>query len=144
LNIKIFYDNIEFRLRGWRKIKKLIEDIISKEKKFSGDINIILTNDPSLLEINKKFLKHNYFTDVISFSYNMGEMIIGEVYISMDTIRVNSFNYNVSLKNELTRVIIHGILHLCGYEDNEQDEKVKMKLKEEEWLTVFYERGKNV
>jgi len=144
LNIKIFYDKVEFRLKGWRKIRNLIEDIISKEKKISGDIYIILTDDISVRQINIDFLKHNYYTDVISFSNNIGKTVNGEVYISIDRVRINSINYNVSFKNELTRVIIHGILHLCGYDDSGLNEKGKMTEMEEDWLAVFYGRKEDV
>jgi probable rRNA maturation factor len=144
LNIKIFYDNIQYRLKGWRKIKKLIEDIISKEEKISGDINIILTDDISLKKINIDFLKHNYYTDVISFSNNIGKTVNGEIYISIDTVRINSINYNVSLKNEITRVLIHGVLHLCGYEDVSLDEREEMKELEDEWLNDFTKRIEDV
>jgi probable rRNA maturation factor len=139
LSIRVFYDEIDFRLRDWRKIKKLIEKVISEEKKISGDLNFILTNDRILKDINIKYLKHNYFTDVISFNDNEGSRINGEVYISVDTVKINAINYDVSYKTELIRVIIHGILHICGYNDKKKEEKVLMKKMENFWIERYKE-----
>ena len=137
MKIKIFYDNLSFRLKGWRKIKKVIEKVISEEGNISGDLNFIITDDNSLKKINKEYLKHNYFTDVISFDYGSEEKISGEVYISLDAVKVNALNYNVSLKQELVRVIIHGVLHICGYEDYDKNCKKEMVRMEDYWLSVY-------
>jgi probable rRNA maturation factor len=134
LSIKVFYDETNFRLRGWRKIKQLIEKVIAKEYKISGDLNFIITNDNNVRSINTEFLEHDYNTDVISFGYNSGNVVNGEVYISIDTVRSNSLNYNVSLSEEVLRVIIHGVLHLLGYDDKTEDEKRVIREKEDLWL----------
>jgi probable rRNA maturation factor len=139
LNIRLFYDGVDFRLRGWLKIRKLIEKVISEEGKISGDLNFILTDDKSLKEINIKFLKHNYFTDVISFGSGSVDLIEGEVYISVDRVRINAINYKVSYKNEVLRVIIHGTLHLCGYNDVRDDERETMRRMEDLWIERFKE-----
>jgi probable rRNA maturation factor len=144
LSIKIFQDNIQFRLSGRIEIKHLIKDLISEEKEIVGDINIILTNDFSLKEINVEFLQHNYYTDVISFGESEGGRINGEIYISIDTVKKNAFNYNVSSNEELLRVIIHGILHLCGYEDKNEAERNRMRKKEDKWMEVYHRRNKDV
>lgn len=137
MSIQIFYDRIDFRVKGWRKVKKLVEKVISEVDKVSGDLNFIITDDNSLKKINIEFLQHNYFTDVISFNYSSEGKISGEVYISLDTVKINAINYNVSLDRELVRVIVHGVLHLCGYEDKYSKEKLEMKKKEEYWLFVY-------
>jgi len=134
LSIKVFYDETNFRLKGWRKIKQLIEEVIAKEHKISGDLNFIITNDKNIRSINIEFLEHDYNTDVISFDYCSGNVVNGEVYISIDTVRSNSLNYKVSLNNEVLRVIIHGVLHLLSYDDKTEEEKGVMRKKEDLWL----------
>jgi rRNA maturation RNase YbeY len=137
LKIQLFYDGVVHRLRGWKRIQNLIVKVISEEGKISGDLNFILTNDNTLREMNIKYLKHNYFTDVISFGMGEGNVVEGEVYISLDTVKVNALNYKVSYKEELLRVIIHGTLHLCGYEDSTDGEKKEMRRMEDMWLERF-------
>lgn len=137
MNIHIFYDNIDFRVKGWRNVKKLVEKVISEEGKISGDLNFILTNDRILKEINLQFLKHNYNTDVISFNYGAESTISGEVYVSIDRVKINAKNYKVSYNNELLRVIIHGVLHLCGYEDSTEVEKEQMRRQEDSWIKIY-------
>lgn len=139
MSIRIFYDDVDFRLKGWRKIQKLIERVISDEKKISGDLIFIFTNDTNLKKLNEKFLKHSYYTDVISFDYGNGDRINGEIYISIDTVKINSINYKVSYTSELIRVIIHGVLHLCGYDDKGNKKKSKMRRMESFWLKIYEE-----
>ncbi len=134
MSIKVFYDETNFRLKGWRKIKQLIEKVIAKEHKISGDLNFIITNDKNIRSINIEFLEHDYNTDVISFDYCSGNVVNGEVYISIDTVRSNSLNYKVSLNNEVLRVIIHGVLHLLSYDDKTEEKKRVMRKKEDLWL----------
>lgn len=137
MSIRIFYDETNFRLKGWRKAGKVINEVIWKEKRISGDLSFIITNDENLRKINIQFLKHDYNTDVITFNYNMGKVVNGEIYISIETVRKNAVNYNVSLKNEVLRVLIHGVLHLVGYDDKTEKERVKMKRMEDMWLCML-------
>jgi ssRNA-specific RNase YbeY (16S rRNA maturation enzyme) len=90
LSIKIYYDEVIYRLKGSGKIKKFLEKVILAEKKVPGDLNFIFTNDENLLEINIKFLGHDYYTDVISFVNSDGDEVNGEVYISVDTVKRNA------------------------------------------------------
>jgi len=139
LSIKIFYDGIKYRLKGARKIKTLIGKILEGEGRISGDINVIITNDESLRKINIEFLEHDYYTDVITFSYNVSGIVNGEIYISIDTVRSNALNYNVSLNNEMLRVIVHGVLHLADYEDKSEKERNNMRLRENYWMNKLEE-----
>jgi len=134
LSIRIFYDETSFRVKDWKKTVKIIRKVIAKEERISGDLSFIITNDTSLKEINIEFLEHDYFTDVISFNYNDGNVISGEVYISLERIKENALNYNVSLKEEVLRVIIHGVLHLVGFNDSTEEERGEMKKMEDFWL----------
>ena len=134
MSIKIFYDETDFRLKGWKKAVKIINEVIAKEKKISGDLNFIITNDEKLMEINIEFLQHNYYTDVITFNYNSENLINGEIYISLDRVRENSKQYNTGLNNELFRVLIHGVLHLVGYDDSDEMKRSEMKKMEDYWL----------
>jgi probable rRNA maturation factor len=134
LSIRIFYDETDFRLKGWRKAVGIIKKVIAKEQKISGDLSFIITNDESLKKINVEFLEHDYYTDVITFNYNEGDCISGEVYISLDRVTENALNYNVSLNTELMRILIHGVLHLVGYDDRDDESRSEMRRMEDYWL----------
>jgi rRNA maturation RNase YbeY len=100
----------------------------------SGDLSIIITTDENLKNINIEFLNHYYYTDVITFNYSKEKQLIGEIYISRERVKENANNYNVSLNDEMLRVMIHGVLHLTGYDDKTNDQKRVMRAMEEIWL----------
>jgi probable rRNA maturation factor len=134
LSIRIFYDETVFRLKGSGKAREIVREIIKKEKKTSGDLSFVITNDERLKEINVEFLEHDYYTDVITFNYNEKDVINGEIYISLERVKENALNYNVSLETELFRVLIHGVLHLVGYDDTNSEKKSEMRRMEDFWL----------
>jgi len=136
--VKIFYDNTPYKFRGWRKVKKLVDEIVKSEGKISGEINFIITSDNYLRTLNNEFLQHDYFTDVISFDYSSGDNIAGEIYISEDTVRRNSTEYNVAFDTEMLRVMIHGVLHLVGYDDKTTAQKQEMRRLENKWMGLFF------
>jgi probable rRNA maturation factor len=137
LSIRIFYENTDYRLNGSGKTGKIIEKVIGKFGKISGDLSFIFTDDETLGKINIEFLKHDYLTDVITFNYNEGSKINGEVYISIDTVKYNSVNYNVSLREEILRVMLHGVLHLLGYDDQSNEERERIRKMEDRMLQDF-------
>lgn len=134
MKIDVFYDNINYRIKGSRKILKLIEKVIRKEKKKPDDLSFIITTDRELHKINKEFLGKERVTDVIAFDYSEKGKIRGEIYISIETVKRNALNYKVSLKDEIVRVLVHGTLHLCGYSDSNEEKKKKMSKLEDFWI----------
>ena len=132
--IRFFNKDIKFTLTDKLLLKKWIKEIVSSYGNRVGDINIILCDDPSILEINNQFLGHDYYTDIITFDYTEENVINGELYISIDTVRANAQEYGQSFPDELHRVIIHGILHLCGLDDH-CDEDIK-EMREAENLSL--------
>lgn len=137
MSIKFFYDKVKFRVKGSGEIKTFLKKVITDEKGSPGDLNFIFTNDEVLIDINKEFLKHNYFTDVIAFDNSSGVTISGEVYISVEALKRNAKLYNVQLQEELIRILIHACLHLCGYLDKDDKSKIKMFQKQEQLVKRF-------
>lgn len=117
-------------------IKKWINYLIDNEIKKSGEINIILCSDVYLLEMNKEYLEHDYFTDIITFDYVEGNVISGDLFISIDRVKENAGNFGNSFINELLRVVFHGVLHLVGYKDKTDSDQKLMRSKENYYLNV--------
>jgi rRNA maturation RNase YbeY len=137
LSIKIYYDKIKFRIHRTGEIKKFLEKVITEEKRIPGDLKFIFTNDIALQEINGEFLKQKYYTDIISFDYSDRDVINGELYISAEALRRNAIIYKAGIREELLRVMIHGVLHLCGYDDNTRRNRDLMFELQEKRLKEF-------
>ena len=102
-----------------------------------GEIHYIFCDDEKILEINRQFLQHDYYTDIITFDYCEGDTLSGDIFISVDTVSANAKEYSVSFDEELKRVMIHGILHLCGQNDKTADEQQEMRIKENNALRMI-------
>ncbi len=137
MNIRFVYDQIKYRIHKTEEIRKFLGKVITEENKTPGDLLFIFTNDDSVRNINKRFLEHDYNTDVISFDYSSGKIVNGEIYISIDTVRRNALQYKVTVAEELLRVMIHGVLHLCGYRDGNKAERDLMFERQEKSLKEF-------
>jgi rRNA maturation RNase YbeY len=121
----IYYssENISIPKLPRRSISKWIKSVASDFNKRVGDISYVLCDDDKILEVNRNYLSHDYYTDIITFDYSEEDLISGDIFISLDTVRSNAEKFNVSFSDELYRVIIHGVLHLCGVNDKTDEEQ---------------------
>lgn len=127
---------ISFKLKGKQQLKNWIKKIIEKEKLVLGDLSYIFCSDDELLKINQQFLNHNTYTDIITFDYHEGKIINGEIHISIDRVKENAEKYKTTFEQELHRVMIHGVLHICGYKDKSKADKELMRKKEDASLKI--------
>jgi probable rRNA maturation factor len=137
-----FNYELDFALENESSYKDWITNVIHSENKTEGEINFIFCDDEYLLEINKKHLNHDYYTDIISFDYSIGNELHGDVFVSIDRIKENALLFNVSFEEELKRVIIHGILHYSGYNDKTDQDVKLMRSKEDEKIKMFHVKHK--
>jgi rRNA maturation RNase YbeY len=133
-----FNYELEFQLDNEEQFSKWISKTIQSENKKEGDINYLFCNDEYILEINKQYLNHDYYTDIISFDYSVGNELHGDLFVSIERVRENATDFNVSFDEELKRVIIHGILHYCGYKDKSNEDELLMREKEDEKIKMFH------
>lgn len=117
--------------------KSWISQIVSNSNKRIGTVNYIFCSDEYILEVNKQYLSHNYYTDIITFDYCKSDIVSGDLLISLDTIQSNSQAFNTDYTSELHRVMIHGVLHLLGYKDGTESEKVEMRFQEDTALSLL-------
>ena len=132
--IKFYEEDVRSKLNHRKKIKEWIELVIRSYDRSLGEISYIFCSDERILEINKQFLQHDYYTDVITFDYDEGLVTSGDIFISVDTVKSNSQIYSSSYNAELYRVIIHGVLHLCGLKDKSETDEKKMRAAEDKAL----------
>jgi rRNA maturation RNase YbeY len=111
-----------------------ITKLINEEKKVLGDITVIFVTDEHLLVMNKEYLNHDYYTDIITFDFCERNIVSGDLFISLDRVKENASIFNVDFMNELQRVVIHGVLHLCGYKDKTVEEETKMRELENKYM----------
>ncbi len=129
-------ENPSFKLKKSLAIKRWVKAIVEKEKKIPGNINYIFVTDEHLYKMNVQFLNHKTYTDIITFDYSDRNKVEGDIYISTDRVIENADKFNSDIETELHRVIIHGVLHLCGYKDKTPKDAKKMRLMEDRSLAL--------
>jgi len=134
MSICYFNEDVPFPKIKKRICSNWIKDVIVSEDKSIGDISFIFCSDNYLLDVNRKYLDHDYFTDIITFDYVEGIVISGDIFISLDRVKENSNTFNISYLAELNRILVHGILHLLGYKDKLKEDKKLMTEKEDYYL----------
>lgn len=132
--IEFFYEDIQPLKLQKKIIRHNIKALINNEIYKLGDVNLIFCSDDYLLDINKEYLNHDYYTDIITFDYVEGKIISGDLFISVDRVKENAKIFDVEFKIELLRVVFHGVLHLAGYGDKSKEEEITMREKEKFYL----------
>lgn len=135
--LDIHYEDVEDLSLAEESLSNWITEVCSKESKEFGDISLIFCSDEYLLDMNRTHLDHDYYTDIITFDYTENQLVSGDLFISIDRVRENASDFNVSFVHELHRVIIHGVLHLCGYKDKCDEEEKLMRSKENYALSLI-------
>jgi rRNA maturation RNase YbeY len=131
------YEN-DFNLDNEEAIAAWLSAVIVSEKKNEGEINYIFCDDDYLHKINVEYLNHDTLTDIISFDYTVGNELNGDIFVSVERVQDNANDFNVSFDEELKRVLVHGILHYCGYKDKGEEDERLMRLKEDEKIAMFH------
>jgi len=136
-SIRFFYEDIDFKITHPRKTQSWLKAVLQAENKKLSTVNYIFCSDAYLLEINIQYLNHNTYTDIITFDgSDQPDLIEGDIYISIDRVKENAKEFDSTLDNELHRVIIHGVLHLIGYNDKNSKQKLVMRRKEDAYLSL--------
>jgi rRNA maturation RNase YbeY len=135
--ISFNYEN-DFILTNEDQISSWLSNVILSENKTEGDINYIFCNDDFLLNINQQYLNHDTLTDIISFDYSVGNELHGDIFISTERVADNAIDFGVSFELELLRVLVHGVLHYCGYKDKSPADELLMRSKEDEKIQLFH------
>ena len=135
--ISFNYEN-DFELNNEEQFSNWISRVIVSEVKKEGEINYIFCDDDYLLNLNEQYLNHDTLTDIISFDYSMGNEIHGDIFISTERVIDNAADFKVSFEEELKRVMVHGVLHYCGYKDKTEEDEALMRSKEDEKIKMFH------
>lgn len=134
MTISFHQIDVKYRLKNKRILREWIHDAIRREKLVPGAITIVFCSDNHLLEVNQRFLQHDYYTDIITFDYSQENSISGDLFISIDRVKENAQENGDSQENEIQRVIIHGVMHLCGYKDKKKSDQILMRKMEDFYL----------
>ena len=134
--IRYFFFFFRFTYKNKLANNRWLKMVAGSEIRKIGDINIIFCSDNYILDVNMKYLQHDYFTDIITFDYCEGKVLSGDLFISVDSVRENSIEFGTDFEEELHRVIVHGVLHLIGYDDHTEEDKKVMRQKENYYLQM--------
>ena len=134
--IRYFCEDIKFTYKNKLANNRWLKMVAGSEIRKIGDINVIFCSDNYILDVNMKYLQHDYFTDIITFDYCEGKVLSGDLFISVDSVRENSIEFGTDFEEELHRVIVHGVLHLIGYDDHTEEDKKVMRQKENYYLKM--------
>ena len=133
--VSYFTEDIAFPFKEKRLTSRWLKFVAESEAKRLGDISVIFCSDNYILDVNIKYLKHDYYTDIITFDYCEGNRLSGDLCISIDSVRENAAFYGTEFADELNRVIVHGVLHLIGYDDHTEEDIAVMRAKENYYLS---------
>lgn len=135
--ISFNYEN-DFELSNEEQLSNWISKVIASEDKKEGEINYIFCDDEYLLSLNEQYLNHDTLTDIISFDYSIGKELHGDIFISTERVIENASEFQVTFEEELKRVMVHGVLHYCGYKDKSEADEKLMRSKEDEKIKMFH------
>ena len=135
--IEFYFEN-SFVLDEKEHYSDWLKRLVISEDKIAGELNYIFCDDSYLLKINRTYLGHDAYTDIITFDNSVGKILNADIFISTQRVKENALEYSVSFEDELRRVMAHGVLHLCGYKDKEESDKQEMRAKEEEKMKMFH------
>ena len=134
--ISYYFEDTDFIFKGKTLNNKWLRLVAESEIRQIGNISIILCSDNYILDVNQKYLQHDYFTDIITFDYCEGDKLSGDLFISVDTVKDNAIEYGTEFHDELNRVMVHGLLHLIGYDDHCEEDIKEMRAKENYYLSL--------
>ncbi len=137
--ISYFTENVKNPLKNKRKINAWIKAVARKYGKTIGEVAYVFCDDERILDVNRQYLQHDYYTDIITFDYCEDNVLNGDIFISLDTVASNAEEFGTTFDDELHRILIHGILHLCGQEDKSPDARKEMTRKEDDALAMLSE-----
>jgi rRNA maturation RNase YbeY len=134
--VRYFQEDIRFELKQKMRNNRWLKMVAGSEMRRLGAVNIIFCSDNYILDVNMKYLQHDYFTDIITFDYCEKDVLSGDLFISIDSVRENARTYGTTFENELDRVMVHGLLHLIGYDDHTPEQTAEMRRKENYYLEM--------